>query len=474
MNNLRANLEQLSSELQDKITNRPTNTILPSEKNKINAIKKFENGTTPDNFDGISIWKDSLSPVKNQGKCGSCWAFATTSALSNRFNIQSMGLMEVALSATKLILCDWGGTGSGLLPSPYTEGRRIRDALNKVGDVDVGVTNTSCFGSSLFHAARFLYEIGTTTENCLSYDKKLGDIGQYQKLGSFDSTVNIPLCLSITGALGDMCSDQEFDEKTGMEFGTPSKFYKCINYYSIMNNEEQIRLEIRKWGPVVASMEVYPDFYTFNDTNANVIYEWDGKYKQVGGHAVEIVGWGVDKDNGMAYWQIKNSWGPEWGDKGYFRMRRGTNNCKIEENCLGLQPDFFYPLGYKNIQHVDVKVIDKKSRENTEAIRINFNKNVNVFAGGIDPTTGYTRRVMTMYPWLNWRRPVKLNDLPDWNKFIAAREGTSENRMLYDRSINDKNLDIIYSNRANYIYIAIVVIIIIIVIFLLIKKVTNL
>jgi hypothetical protein len=468
MNNLEANLDKLSSELQDKITNNPTNTILSTENNKINAVKKFDNGTTPDIFDGISIWKDSLTPVRNQGKCGSCWAFATTSALANRFNIQSMGLMDVSLSATKLILCDWGGTDIGSVPHPshYTEGRRKHDIIKEMGDKNfASSTNTSCYGSTLSHAARFLYEIGTTTEKCLSYDKELGDIGQYQKLGSFDSTVSIPLCFSITGSSGDMCSDQEFDEKTGMEFGTPSKFYKCINYYSIMNNEEQIRLEIYKWGPVVASMEVYPDFYTFD--NVNAIYKWDGKNKQVGGHAVEIVGWG--EDNGIPYWQIKNSWGVEWGMGGYFRMIRGKNNCKIESNCLGLQPDFFYPNGYKNIQHVEIDVIDKKSRENSEAIRINLTKNVNVFAGGIDPTTGYTRRVMTMYPWLNFRRPVKLNDLPNWNKFMAAREGTVENRILYDRSINDKNLDIIYSNRANYIYIAIVVTIIIVIIFLLIK-----
>ena len=55
MNNLRANLEQLSSELQDKINNNPTNTILPTENNKINAQKKFDKGTPPDIFDGISI-----------------------------------------------------------------------------------------------------------------------------------------------------------------------------------------------------------------------------------------------------------------------------------------------------------------------------------------------------------------------------------------------------------------------------------
>ena len=378
-----------------------------------------------------------------------------------------MGLMNVSLSATKLILCDWGGTGIGLLPYPskFTEGRRINDILKEMGNNNINTENTSCYGSTLSHAARFLYEIGTTTEDCLSYDKELGNMGQFQKIGSFDSPVNIPLCFSITGKLGDMCSNQQFDEKTGMEFGRPSKFYKCINYYSIMNNEQQIRLEIYKWGPITASMEVYPDFYTFDAKND--IYKWNGKNKQVGGHAVEIVGWGID--NGIPYWQIKNSWGTNWGMNGYFRMIRGINNCKIESNCLGLQPDFFYPIGYKNIQPVNINIIDKKSRQNIEDIRINLTKNVNVFAGGIDPTTGYTRRVMTMYPWLNFYRPVKLDDLPNWNKFIAAREGNVENRLLYERSINDKNLDIMYSNRANYIYISTTIIIIFIIFFILFK-----
>ena len=34
-----------------------------------------------------------------------------------------------------------------------------------------------------------------------------------------------------------------------------------------------------------------------------------------GGHAVRIVGWGVD--GGVKYWKVANSWNPYWGEKGY-------------------------------------------------------------------------------------------------------------------------------------------------------------
>jgi C1A family cysteine protease len=44
-------------------------------------------------------------------------------------------------------------------------------------------------------------------------------------------------------------------------------------------------------------------------------------------HSITIVGWGIE--NGIKYWIIKNSWGTDWGEKGYFRIKRGVNMCGI-------------------------------------------------------------------------------------------------------------------------------------------------
>ena len=49
-------------------------------------------------------------------------------------------------------------------------------------------------------------------------------------------------------------------------------------------------------------------------------------------HAVVCVGWGetIHDGNLIKYWILKNSWGEEWGEDGYFRMLRGVNLGAIE------------------------------------------------------------------------------------------------------------------------------------------------
>jgi len=57
-------------------------------------------------------------------------------------------------------------------------------------------------------------------------------------------------------------------------------------------------------------------------------------------HAVQLVGYGSDSDG--AYWIVRNSWGPGWGEDGYIRLRRdaeaqcGTDSTPMDGTaCSG-------------------------------------------------------------------------------------------------------------------------------------------
>ena len=48
-------------------------------------------------------------------------------------------------------------------------------------------------------------------------------------------------------------------------------------------------------------------------------------------HGVTLIGYGNDSDSGLDYWLVKNSWGSDWGESGFFRIRRGNGTCGV--NC---------------------------------------------------------------------------------------------------------------------------------------------
>lgn len=65
------------------------------------------------------------------------------------------------------------------------------------------------------------------------------------------------------------------------------------------------------------------------------VYQHQYGWWPLGGHAVRVVGWGVEKN--VKYWHVANSWGRNWGENGYFKIRRGTNECLFESMMMALQ-----------------------------------------------------------------------------------------------------------------------------------------
>jgi KDEL-tailed cysteine endopeptidase len=57
-------------------------------------------------------------------------------------------------------------------------------------------------------------------------------------------------------------------------------------------------------------------------------------------HAVTMIGYGTDA-NGVKFWTVKNSWGTNWGEGGYFRILRSSTDGVGVCNILGMSS---YPV----------------------------------------------------------------------------------------------------------------------------------
>jgi hypothetical protein len=85
-------------------------------------------------------------------------------------------------------------------------------------------------------------------------------------------------------------------------------------------NEHFIKDELVQHGPVTAGFTVTDGFSFFNQDPTGV-FTGAGPQRKHGGHAVSIVGWG--KKGTQKYWLVRNSWGRDWGDSGFFRIAIG-------------------------------------------------------------------------------------------------------------------------------------------------------
>lgn len=112
--------------------------------------------------------------------------------------------------------------------------------------------------------------------------------------------------------------------------------YKISDYGYVGNfygnaSEPAMREEIYKNGPIAVSIDAGGlGSYDGGIWIQGLTVDDDFDPFEVTTHVVLITGWGFDEDTGLPYWLIKNSWGEEWGENGYFRMVRGIDNAAVE------------------------------------------------------------------------------------------------------------------------------------------------
>jgi len=211
-----------------------------------------------DTFDWRNVGgNDYMTPVKNQGGCGSCWAFAATAALEAQFDIQSSNSnLNLDLSEQHLV-CD--GT---------------------CGD---------CSGGYEFQACDFFVSNGITDE------------------------ATLPYTASNTSALWPLT-----EPYTLYGISADDTWLSCTtsNLKNVLQEEGPLVTFIDAatdfyWPAAMAGGMLgdtsLPDYY-------QALYDETGAAY----HAICITGFVDDPDApGGGYWNIKNSWGTGWGYSGY-------------------------------------------------------------------------------------------------------------------------------------------------------------
>ena len=105
---------------------------------------------------------------------------------------------------------------------------------------------------------------------------------------------------------------------------------EIIDYQLLESTDEEIiKQYLYEKGPLAIGVNAYPlNWY------ARGVIDWDNERcnQQDINHAVVLVGYGHDDEEGLDFWRIRNSWGENWGENGYFRLSRGKGTCGVNRH----------------------------------------------------------------------------------------------------------------------------------------------
>ena len=217
--------------------------------------------------------------------CGSCWAFAAAGALSDRVKIA-------------------------------TSGRIPEFNLAPQGLLDCGLEAGSCNGGNPTLAYEFIANTGLTDETCMPY--RGVDVANWGESDCADR----------------MC--RRCDRFGTCKFLPRNETTRVfVEEHGVLKGVDAMQAEIAARGPIACLM--YAHASAFENYVGGIII--DATRYPGTTHVVVVTGWGVDKD-GVKHWIVRNSFGTEWGELGYYRQEMGKDIYNMESSsCSWATPN---------------------------------------------------------------------------------------------------------------------------------------
>lgn len=251
----------------------PFSLSIPKEKRFVSASKPQIAMDLPTEWD----WRNAsgvnyVPPVRDQGKCGSCFSFAGTGMLASRVRIATLNQKQPVFAPQDVVSC-----------SKYSQG---------------------CHGGDAYLVGKYAQDFGVIPEEC---DPYIGQDSQCIHKCPFDDQRQFVSHYTYVGGYYGNTNADNMMEAIATRGPVTIGFYvyRDFMYY--------------KSG-------VYHHVPTATGNSPDPHYEATG-------HAVLVVGYGVTNE-GEKYWICQNSWSEKWGMNGYFLIRRGVDESNCESKAV--------------------------------------------------------------------------------------------------------------------------------------------
>jgi hypothetical protein len=245
--------------------------LLPSLRTGASGNVHVPSGNAPA---AAKDWRDesAVTPVKNQGSCGSCWAFSTIVSLEGQSAIKNKKL--VSLSEQDLVDC-------------------VKNV--KLNSSDPQACCDGCQGGLMDYGFKYMID---------------SQKGQDDTEASYGYTGTDGKC----------------------NFKSSDAGGATVTSFTDVTDEKSLLDAVSNVGPISVGVDASLGWQLYFggvvDPLPLVGCKSDPNKMD---HGVAVVGYGsANKD----YWIIKNSWGAGWGEKGYMRLVRNKNACGVANGAV--------------------------------------------------------------------------------------------------------------------------------------------